>query len=141
MELTSSEERIPSIPVFTRETLITMTVEQLKEICRKYNIKTGKTKEMIVDNILKHVATVHRSHIALETLRMRTKTISTPDPAIIHNFFCVYFSLVDIADRYWNEVEEHHNHQNWKFKVFLMILRFAVLNFRTETFRKSIVLS
>jgi hypothetical protein len=78
IEHTSSEERIPSIPVFIRETLITMAVEQLKEICRRYNIKTGKTKEIIVDNILKSVATVHRSRTALETLRMRTKTTSTP---------------------------------------------------------------
>jgi hypothetical protein len=36
--------------------------------------------------------------------------------------------LVDIADRYWNEVEEHHHHQNWKSKVLLMMLRFALLN-------------
>jgi hypothetical protein len=83
---------------------------------------------MIVDNIVKRVATVHRSRTALETLRMRTKTISTPDPAIIHNFYHAYFNLVDIADRYWNEVEEHHHYQNWKSKVLLMILRFAVLN-------------
>jgi hypothetical protein len=105
-----------------------MTEEQLKEICRKYNIKTGKTKEIIVDNILKRVAAVHRGHTALETLRMRTKTTSTPDPAIIHNFYRAYFNLVDIADRYWNEVEDHHHHQNWKSKVLLMILRFAVPN-------------
>jgi hypothetical protein len=59
---------------------------------------------------------------------MRIKTTSTPDPAIIHNFYRAYFNLVDIADRYWNEVEEHHHHQNWKSKVLLMMLRFAVLN-------------
>jgi hypothetical protein len=84
--------------------------------------------QSIVDNILKRVATVHRSRTALETLRMRTKTTSTPDPAIIHNFYRAYFNLIDIAGRYWNEVEEHHHHQNWKSKVLPMILRFAVLN-------------
>jgi hypothetical protein len=35
IEHTSSEERIPSIPVFTRETLVTMTVEQLKKNLQK----------------------------------------------------------------------------------------------------------
>jgi hypothetical protein len=37
---------------------------------------------MIVDNILKRVAIVHRSRTALETLRMRTKTISPISPPL-----------------------------------------------------------
>jgi hypothetical protein len=85
-----------------------MTVQQIKEICRKYNIKTRKLIEIIVDNIHKRVATVYRSCTALEALQMRIKTTSIFDPAIIHNFYCSYFNLVNIVDRHWNAVEEHH---------------------------------
>jgi hypothetical protein len=50
------------------------------------------------------------------------------DPPSLHDFYRSWFNLVDLADRKWYSVENHHQQQNWKAKMIHAILRFAVLN-------------
>jgi hypothetical protein len=50
-----------SMPIFTKETLVQMKVDQLKEICRKYNIKQGKNKASLIDNIVARSTTLHQN--------------------------------------------------------------------------------
>jgi len=46
----------------------------------------------------------------------------------MHVFYRDYFNLINLIDRCWYAVEEHHHHQNWKTKVILAILLNATIN-------------
>jgi hypothetical protein len=74
-------------------------MEQLKEICRKYNINTGQTKDILAKNILKRIVIVHISHAGLEAMQIKLKHNVNSRSSIVHNFYYSDFNLVDIADR------------------------------------------
>jgi hypothetical protein len=117
-----------SMPIFTKETLVQMKVDQLKEICRKYNIKQGKNKASLIDNIVARSTTLHQNINELTVLKQKICSTWLPDPPPLHDFYRSWFNLVDLADRKWYSVENHHQQQNWKAKMIHAILRFAVLN-------------
>ena len=50
------------------------------------------------------------------------------NPAPAHVFYKDWFNLVDLVDRRWYSVEEHHQHQSWKTKMIIAMMRFAVIN-------------
>lgn len=114
--------------VYEKTTLEKMKIDQLREICVRYNIKQGKLKANLVDNISTRSQTVHRQYEEVERLTkdVRGNFHQIPGPA--HNFYRAYFNLVDLADRKWNAVADHHGNRIWKSKMTLSILRFAVLN-------------
>jgi len=39
-----------------------------------------------------------------------------------------HFNWVDMANKAWSQVEEHHQHHSWKRKLLLAMLRYAILN-------------
>jgi hypothetical protein len=117
-----------TMPVYDRATLEKMTVKELREICSKYNIKKGKNKTHIVDNISMRSATVHQQYGQVESLMKQVQTDSLPIPGPAHDFYRAYFNLIDLADRKWNAVADHHGIWHWRTKMILTILRFAVLN-------------
>jgi len=81
-----------------------------------------------VDNIKERSKIVHEKGNQLETLKNSFSTDNLADPAPLHEFYQDYFNLVDLVDRYWCEVEEHHHHKQGQTKMILAILRNAVIN-------------
>ena len=63
---TSSTSQLSSMPSFSPTALRALSVEQLREICRTYNIKQGKKKEDFVQTIFARSATVHTQRSAVE---------------------------------------------------------------------------
>jgi hypothetical protein len=116
------------IPIFTDEALGSCTVEDLKGICKKYNIKYGKKKADYVTNIVTRSNTVHQDRSEVEKLVSSILATSLLDPAPAHIFYRENFNPIDLADGYWYACEEKHAKRNWKTKMLLAMLRFAVMN-------------
>lgn len=116
------------MPRFSKEALTKMTVEDLKKICKTYNIRQGKKKEDFVNKIAKRSATFHEHAQLIDILLQSIKMDYLTDPAPLHDFYKEHFNLVDLADRRWYSVEEHHQHHKWQSKVILSMLRTAVMN-------------
>lgn len=116
------------MPLFTKEALMQMKVDELRAICKKYNIKQGKKKEQFANNIVKRSETVHQHQTVIDQICEEIEENSLIDPAPAHDFYRDWFNLVDLADRRWYEVEDHHAHQSWKTKMILAILHFATMN-------------
>lgn len=117
-----------TMPIYERGPLTQLTVAQLREICAKENIKRGKTKAALIDNILARSATVHQEYERVESIKRRVLTDHLPIPGPAHQFYRAFFNLIDLADKKWNAVADHHGNQHWKSKMLLAILRFALLN-------------
>lgn len=117
------------IPQYTRETLNGFALATLKDICRAHNIRpVANRKSDYIDSILERVAVVHRHFSEVEKTchLLRTHWIKGNGP--LHDFYGEHFNLVDLVDRAWNSVEEHHHYRDWKCKYLRFLLRFAVYN-------------
>jgi hypothetical protein len=117
-----------NMPQFTQETLAKMTVTQLRDVCKRYNIIQGKKKEQHINNILKRVSSVHSHATELATLQKQLTTLFFSDPAPLHVLYGDLFNFIDLADRYWYKVDEAHSCHFWKAKLLFGILRIASLN-------------
>ena len=120
--------RLPSMPVFTEESLKKMTVQEMRCICKSFNIKQGKKKESFVHNILNRSNTLHNEGLETERIARTIQRGALADPALPHDTYKEYFNLVDLVDRRWYGIEEHHGHHSWKGKLVLAMLRFGVMN-------------
>ena len=125
------------IPLFEQDTLLTLKTKELKQTCEKYNIKKGKKKAEYVENILKRVRSVHVERTSSQNSEEQLKNSIISSESIIHNFYRSHFNLIDLLDRRWNSVEEHHAHRSWKTKFLIIILRYGVINFWTYNFIQS----
>lgn len=141
--VTQAQEQLPvddqpqvgsmTMPIF--ENLNQMKVDELKDICKKYNIKQGKNKVITIKNITARSTTLNRDIGELNLLKKSLVTMHLSDPAPLHDFYRSWFNLVDLVDRKWYAVEEHYPNQNWKSKHILAILRCAILNMWTYAIR------
>ena len=117
------------MPVFEENILKQMKIEDLKNVYQRWNIRQGNHKDQDISNIVSRSTAIHQQYNHLESLKKSIETQWNPIPAPPHFFYHSHFNLIDLLDRKWNSVEEHH-HQNhhWKYKMMLAILRFALLN-------------
>ena len=116
------------MPVFEKETLQSMKCDELKELARKWKVKAKGKKANYVDNIAARSLTMNQYFGQLKSLQKSVQTNWNIDPAPIHDHYRTHFNSIDLVDRKWNAVEEHHQNQHWESKMTLTILRFAVLN-------------
>ena len=79
-------------------------------------------------NILERVNTLHKKGSELTELIKYVDIKWLSDPAPAQDFYGTFFNFVDLADRYWYQVEDHHHNQHWKCKMLLSILRYAIVN-------------
>ena len=105
-----------------------MTVNKLRTICKTYNIRQVKKKAQFVENIFQRSEYLYKHSSALDKLQNYIQKQYLNDPAEIHDLYKDYFNLVDLADRHWYSVEEHHRHQKWQCKMVLAMLHTAVAN-------------
>src|SRR5690554_5196003 len=57
---------------------------------------------------------------------LRTSFFTTP--ATLHQFYRAHFNLVDLANGYFYQVEDHHGQHQWRSKQMFSILRFFIIN-------------
>jgi len=123
---------VPPIPTdmprFSQETLEKMKVVDLREICKLYNIKTGRKKTDTIQNILKRSNSLNTNVSQLENLLKYTENTWKTDSPPIQDFYRECFNLVDLSDKRWYSVEEHHPYQHWETKMLFVILRNATIN-------------
>jgi len=129
---TEDEER-PTMPFYDRNSLMGQTLNQLKEICRAWSIRTATRKTDIIENILTRVGVVHKQMSAVEQMARQISTQYFSGNGKLHQCYREHFNWVDIANRSWNQVEEHHHHRDWRIKCLLSLMRFAVLNAMTHS--------
>lgn len=116
------------IPLYTVETLNKMTILDMKEICRNYNIKHGRKKEDFVRLILARSVSMNRDRSLIKDMATHIATNATHDPAPLHNFYKSHFNFIDLNDRHFYAVRDHHGNHNWRSHMLQSILRYAVLN-------------
>lgn len=116
------------MPLFTIEVLQKMTVETLKALCTKYNVKHGRKKDGYVNNLHKRSMILNNNRGQVEMMMNQLENVQLEDPAPINNFYKTHFNYIDLTDRRWNSVEEHHANLNWRSKMVQVILRFVVIN-------------
>ena len=114
------------IPQYTRKYLATQHLPELREICKRWGIRAPTRKEDIITNILTRVSVIHRQLSEIDEISRNLKTRWFRGEGPLHTFYAEHFNWVDLADRYWNTVEDHHHYNDWKFKYLMLLLRFGV---------------
>jgi hypothetical protein len=132
----SSSSIVPSVsssemPIFTKEALLHTKLSGLKDICKKWHIKQHGNKAEIIENIVQRSNTIHQQFSVLDQLKRSIKSDWFRENAVLHEFYRSHFNLIDLVNKRWGSVEEHHHHQQWKTKMILTILQFAVINLWT----------
>ena len=64
----------------------------------------------------------------IEALKDHVDKNWSVDPAPIHNFYREWFNLVDMTDKYWYDVQDHHRNEKWKSRMLFSILRYFIYN-------------
>lgn len=119
-----------------------MKCEDLKELCKKWNIRQGnielfiinfedakkKKKADLVQVILNRVANAHSARSQLESTIQTTKTKWNIEAAMIHQSYRSFFNLVDLLDKYFYKVQDHHCNIRWKGRFCFFLLRFPTVN-------------
>ena len=95
---------------------------------KKWGIRAGSRKELTMTAILTRVAIVHRQFGQVEQVKRDLEAKRFVRDAKVHDFYAQHFNCVDLANRRWYSVEEHHHHNRWEVKLTLAILRFGILN-------------
>jgi hypothetical protein len=56
------------------------------------------------------------------------KTSGFDDPAPIHDFYRLWFNLIDLCDKKWYSVADHHGNHYWKSKMLFFTMRHFMIN-------------
>ena len=121
--ISGGQDNQVQIPLFTKESLTQMKGVDLKEICKRWGIRSGNRKLYTVSAILRRVAIIHRNRSKIEQLKEDLVRKRFESVAKVHVLYKEHFNWVDLADRRWGSVEEHHHHRSWKTKYALMLMR------------------
>lgn len=62
----------------------------------------------MINNITNRSSTINQKANQFDTLKNALETDFKPDPAPPHIFYRAWFNLVDLVDKKWYSVEEHH---------------------------------
>ena len=116
------------IPNYSIETLEKLTVKALREISKQFNIKQGKRKADLIEKILKRVSSIHENRSGLKRFIRSAEDSTFSDPSPIHTLYGDHFNSVDLADKYWYNVNDGHRNEQWKSHLFLGLMRFQILN-------------
>lgn len=95
---------------------------------KRINIRTGRTKVDTIQNILRRSNSLHQNADEVEKLIKSVETHWNSNSSPVHEFYREWFNLVDLSDRRWYSVEEHHSIHHWETKMLFAILRNATIN-------------
>jgi hypothetical protein len=77
---------------------------------------------------LKRNNSIHQNFSKIQNISNYVTNTAFSSTPVVHDIYCKYFNLVDLADRYWNRVEQKHQNHNWKSKMCFIIMRYQVIN-------------
>jgi len=110
----------------------TKTLENLEasltDICLKFNIRKGKTKDDYVKNILNRVQTTYAHTEAVDQVERYVKSEFFEGTSLIHETYVTRFNAVDMGDRWYSAVDEHHKCYDWHTKMLLAIMKLGMVN-------------
>jgi hypothetical protein len=84
------------------------TVEQLRELCRRYRVRIGRRKEELVRNLTTRFEVLSSDYGKINKLRKELTEKNLPKPAHIHKYYRSWFLLVDLHDRMWYKTLSRH---------------------------------
>lgn len=100
---------------------------ELRAMCSELHIKPSRVDQMR-KNIIAEVKLRYRKRTEVEKLEAHLKSHGFQGAGDAHVFYKNHFNWVDLANRTWYSVEEHHHHRHWEFKYLIALLRFAMHN-------------
>lgn len=116
------------VPILSRETLEKMTVKKMTALCKRWNIRKGKLKADMVENIFQRSQTVHQKTSKVEKIEEKILESELKDPAPLHQLYKKWFNLVDKVNKQWYEVKDNHGLFQWRTAMTIGILRYGVWN-------------
>jgi hypothetical protein len=117
------------IPRYTRDTLKGQKLAELKEICKVHIIRpSGTRKEDVIAGIMARVEIVHKKLSSVEEMSNILLKHWFKGAGPLHMAYKDNFNWVDLTDRAWNAVEEHHYYKHWSAKYLRLLMRLAVYN-------------
>jgi len=116
------------MPKFTKKALSTLTLVELRSICKRYHIKQSGKKVQFMENIFQCSKTLYKNSRDVNKLLHYLQYKFLPDLAPLHDFYKEYFNLVNKANKHWYCVKEHHSYQKWECKLLLAMLCVAVMD-------------
>jgi hypothetical protein len=97
-------------------------------LLRFLTINTGKKKEDYIKRILNRVETLYNNSGPVEQVQQFIKTKSYASDSKIHKCYVSRFNTVDLGDRFYAKVDDHHRIMDWHSKMLYAILKLGVVD-------------
>ena len=95
---------------------------------RKYDLKIPKLKKDMVESLYKFSEEKNLFKDKISQLKFILNQDFFISENIYHELYKENFNFVDIIDKYYYKVEDHHHYWNWKFKMVKVILKLCIYN-------------
>jgi hypothetical protein len=83
---------------------------------------------MFIDNILARIEVAHSKKAEVIRVQKNINQQGFSGVTPIHKTYRDYFNLIDLLDKRWYSVQEHHGNYSWKSKMLFAIMRFFTIN-------------
>jgi hypothetical protein len=116
------------IPLFTAAQLDNLNGVQLKNLCDRWGLRSGNRKVAeLRARILEEVKLQHKHSVVVNEISdiLRRPFRGQAKPNALYKD---WFNLVDINNRLYQSVSEHHRWHNWCGKMLSMLLRVAIID-------------
>ena len=127
-DATENEGNRTSMPLYSYDELMKLKVVELKELCKKFNVKPGKRKPSTVQSLVRRSENLNSDMTLVRKVSKYLKETSFSGMSPGNELYRAGFNPVDLADRLHARVKSGHGIRNWKTAFLLNILRNAVIN-------------
>jgi hypothetical protein len=112
----------------SRDELLDKTIQQLREYCRRYQVRYGRRKQDTVENLLRRFETLSSHAGKVNKLLSKLHEKNFPEPAVFHEYYRVWFGLIDKHNKKWYSTASAHYTHSSKQKFLISIMRSGVIN-------------
>jgi hypothetical protein len=74
------------------------------------------------------VNTVHQNYSAVQEVKDYILKRGNTSDSLVHRDYSELFNVVDLANRRFYKVNDHHRIENWKSKILLSAIRMGIFN-------------
>ncbi len=113
---------------FSEEYLKTLTVPQLKEICKKHSLKFKKTKENTIQFLMRHEERKQKRSTVTTSVLEEFSSNKFTSAASHHLLYKSAFNGVDLLDKFWYQSNFTHAVHHWRTKFIISIMEAAIVN-------------
>lgn len=102
-----------------------MIVTQLSKIAKERGVKHGKLKKDLIQNLLKDQQISQTDVICAKKSLESATSSQTP---LHHEYYRRNFNAIDLIDKAWYSLQNHHTIQEWESKYIISVLQLGILN-------------